>query len=269
MLRFKQTTVRIGLLAIILVVFYQFGWIKPLQRGVERILQPITSRIYSERDITKSSAGLSYSELQLAYEQLSDDFHQRTIEVGHIAFLENENAELRGLLNFSVSNTRNIVGADIIGKSVDPFGSVLFINQGSHQGIKEGNPVVAENGALVGVVISTEPQTAQVRRIDDNRSKIAATIFSEDKSIGVVEGLHGISLQMNFIPQNERIDIGDIVISSGLQEHISRGIAIGTVLSVEKEPYEPFQQADITPLVQIDKLSIVGVITEQPVVIPL
>ena len=52
---------------------------------------------------------------------------------------------------------------------------------------------------------------------------------------------------MNFIPQNETIEIGNTVVTSGFEDGIPRGLVIGTIETFEKEPYQPFQSAVIVP----------------------
>jgi rod shape-determining protein MreC len=67
---------------------------------------------------------------------------------------------------------------------------------------------------------------------------------------------------MNYIPQNEIIKVGDMVITSGLEENVPSGLLIGVIEAVEKEAYQPFQKAVITPSVDLTKIKQVLVITE-------
>ena len=85
--------------------------------------------------------------------------------------------------------------------------------------------------------------------------------MSRDRSIGIVEGGYEISIQMNFIPQNEELNVGDAIVTSGLEETIPRGLLIGRVEAVKKEAYEPFQQAVITPAAPLHALTVVTVLT--------
>ena len=102
-----------------------------------------------------------------------------------------------------------------------------------------------------------------VQLISDQYSKIAATVLNRDKSIGVVEGGFGLSLQMNFIPQNENISVGDNIITSGLEEEIPYGLILGYVDVVRKEPYQPFQKAILSSFVDISKAQNVSILLIQ------
>jgi rod shape-determining protein MreC len=65
---------------------------------------------------------------------------------------------------------------------------------------------------------------------------------------------------MTFIPQNETITPGDVIVTSGLEPLIPRGLTIGTIEAVEKEAYQPFQKAVLTPLASLNKLRVVSVL---------
>jgi rod shape-determining protein MreC len=121
--------------------------------------------------------------------------------------------------------------------------------------------VIVDNGLLVGKISHVELRSAIVQLLTDNKSKIAATVMNSQKSIGVVEGGYEISVQMNLIPQHELVSIGDMIITSGLETQIPRGLLIGRVEAIKKEIYQPFQQAVLTPLAPLESLTTVLVIT--------
>lgn len=179
-----------------------------------------------------------------------------------IALLLEENKELRAQLGFLSQKPYRHVGADVIGKTLDPVGNVVMIDRGEGDGIRPGNPVVAGDGIIVGKVVRAEDRRAHVALLHDPESRLAATVVSADKSIGLVEGGFGVSVRMNYIPQNERVNIGDMVVTSGLEPGIPRGLLIGTVAAVEKEAYQPFQRAVITPERALDKITVVSVIVQ-------
>jgi len=67
---------------------------------------------------------------------------------------------------------------------------------------------------------------------------------------------------MSLIPQNEEVAVGDIVITSGLEREVPYGLLIGEVSVVEKELYQPFQKAIISPYFTLQKIQKVLVITD-------
>jgi len=148
----------------------------------------------------------------------------------------------------------------IVGKNIENTERVVAISTGSDSGIKVGQPVVVLEGIIVGKVIRVEQNLSWVRLINDSNSKIAAVILNKERSQGVVEGGYGLSVNMNFIPRNEKVSVGETVVTSGLDPNTPKGLLLGTVAAVINEAYQPFQKAVLNPAVDLSKLTVVGVI---------
>lgn len=174
--------------------------------------------------------------------------------------LSQENNELRQLLAFHKKQPAPMVVANVVGKELLANDQTVLIDQGSKDGLAPDQPVITEEGILVGKILKVKPDIATVRLVNDNQSKISAAILNHDHSLGAVEGGYGISLRMNLIPRDEPVRIGDQVVSSGLEEKIPRGLLIGTVAVIENEPYKPFQQAVLDPITDLSKLTVVSVL---------
>jgi len=189
-----------------------------------------------------------------------EKYQTLVIEAARQKLLEEENQELRAQLNFLQSRAYQSIGADVIGKSVDPLRQTRWINRGAVHGVALGQPVVVQAGVLAGKIIQVEETAALVQLLTDHQSRVAATVANRDQSLGIIEGGYGISIRLNFIPQHETVPVGEMVVTSGLEPEIPRGLVIGTIEAVEKEAYQPFQQASVTPLIKGGKIRVVSVI---------
>ncbi len=176
-----------------------------------------------------------------------------------IRVLEEENSSLREQLKF-FAGTQKHVGADVIGRDLDPLGTTIIINQGARAGIELNRPVIVGNGLLIGKIARVNETTSVVRLLSDFESSVGATVANREKSLGVVEGGFGLAVRLDLIPQNEVIKPGDAVITSGLEAEIPRGLMIGTVEVIEKKPQEPFQQAVLKPAADLHSINAVSVI---------
>ena len=56
------------------------------------------------------------------------------------------------------------------------------------------------------------------------------------------------------------LNIGDVVVTSGLEEGMPRGLLIGTVEAVEKEAHQPFQTAVIKPFISFSKITLASIL---------
>lgn len=255
-----KTLVAFCIVIALLIVLHVLGWVRPIERFVRNIVEPGSRVLYSWSVTIAEENFDSPDELADAYKKLKRDLTANRIDEVRLALINSENETLREQLSFFEITTSTHIGANVVGKSIDPLSSTIRIDKGTDQGIQIGDPVIAGPGVLIGQITNADETRATVRLINDKHSRVAATLINHDKSIGLLEGGFGISVNMTFIPQNELISIGDLVVTSGLSDEIPRGLLIGTIQSVEKEPYRPFQKAAIEPALELDQLLVVSII---------
>lgn len=203
----------------------------------------------------------SPEELERAYAELRSAYRAQTVDMAELELARKENKELREQMRFLERSAFTRAGAEVIGKNIEPHSSTVVLNRGVEDGIAVGNPVIAGTGILVGKVKRVEKRTSIVQLLNDQESKIAAQVLNEEDSPGIVLGGYKISVRMRLIPQNENVQIGDLVVTSGLEEGIPKGLVIGRIEAVIKEAYQPFQEAIIVPTYPLEKLTTVSVLT--------
>ncbi|MEZ4709632.1 MAG: rod shape-determining protein MreC [Caldilineaceae bacterium] len=183
--------------------------------------------------------------------------------------VERENQALRELLNFAVTQpSLELRGAQIVarvlGQDSINFQNFILLDLGSEQGIEEGMPVVTNLG-LVGRITEVNPTTSKVLLISDSNSGVNA-ILSNSRVNGVIKGVPGGTLVMDYIPQDVVIAVGEDILTSGLTSEIGggrfpKGIPIGQVVQIIQSDEEVSQQAIVVPAVDFAKLDLVLVIT--------
>lgn len=174
--------------------------------------------------------------------------------------LREENGSLLNLLRYA-SSTVAAATAQIISVGTDNATQTVIIDRGSDDGIQAGAPVIAEKGILIGTILAVYGRESVVELITNNQSKIGARLFNKERSIGIAAGSHGLSVQIEMIPQNEIIAEGDLVVTSGIEKSIPRGLIIGKIAAIKKELSEPFQTARLALPLAFNKISWVTVLT--------
>lgn len=101
---------------------------------------------------------------------------------------------------------------------------------------------------------------AKVLLIIDPSSSVAALVQSS-RAPGLVSGRLGQDLVMDYIPQEETVSVGDVILTSGMSGNYPKELLIGQVLEVEQRDIDPFQRAIVRPSVSFEKLETVLVIT--------
>ncbi len=188
-----------------------------------------------------------------------DDFcRDLAIENVKLKIYQTENKTLKDILNFLQGTEDNFVLANIIGQRSEAGFNWFLLDQGADQGIQPGLAVVDEQGVLIGTIAKIEKSISYLRPIFDRHASLAADIITSnellepnthsDVASGIIQGEYGLTLKMKYIPLDKEIDIGDAVITAGLEENIRRGIIIGQVTEINKKPNAIFQQVIVKPL---------------------
>lgn len=263
--RFLKTLLFITTFVICIIVLHVFGLISGIERTFANILHRTSSNVYTV-SVWKNDAlediSMSPEEMIQALHELQDRYRDAIVDQAELVQLQDAYENIKLQLAFFSEYTVEYRTAHITAKNVDPFESSVSLHfENAESLFSLGAPAVTESGIFVGVVTQIQDSIVTVRLLGDGQTKIGASLLNKEKTIGVVEGGFGKSIRMNFIPQNERVSAGDIVVSSGLSEQIPYGLPIGVVEAVEKEPYQPFQSAIIAPLAKPNTLRILSIIT--------
>src|SRR5207245_2213001 len=121
-----------------------------------------------------------------------------------------------------------------------------------------GMTVVTPRG-LVGQVIEVTPNTSKVLLITDVSSSVDALVQS-NRAKGVVNGSRTANLTMTYIPQREKIQTGDRIVTSGLGGVYPSGVLVGMVTDVRQNDVDLFQDALVEPAVDFGRLEEVMII---------
>jgi rod shape-determining protein MreC len=223
----------------------------PLQNGLTALVTTFSDATQAVRDVGELRH--QNRELQRLVDHLMiDNVRLREIEAEHEALL--------GLLEFTQANpSYEYKAAAIIGRDPSNLLGYIFIDMGVNDGVQTDMPVVTERG-VVGHIVTAGPNSSKVLLITDPSSSVNA-LLQGSRTTGMVEGRVGGALIMKYIPQEEKIEEGDMVITSGLGGNFPKRLVIGQVVKVRQLDIESFQSAEVHPTVDFNHLEIVLVIT--------
>lgn len=190
----------------------------------------------------------------------------KRLKLENQALLEykSEALRLKQALEFKNSNLEiyTLTAARVIGRSPSNWHQVIIIDKGENEGIEKDMPVITPEG-LVGVVTSTSKNSSYVSLLTDRSVAIGVLIQETRETNGIVEGTGDSHiLRMTNIPYYSVINENDNIITSGLSLIYPKGIRIGKVTKVYREPGGLLLSADIKPAVNFDKLEEVLIITD-------
>jgi len=163
-----------------------------------------------------------------------------------------ENDRLKRLLDFRDSLPQNAVGVRIIGYGLKPWKKSILLNKGSTQGIKPASPLVVPSG-LVGRIVDVGLISSQAILLTDPESRVTAVTVNS-RAQGIVEGNGTQKLRLRYLNLDDSIEVGEIVVTSGLSDFYPKSLRIGRVESVERDPDGLHLSATIQPAVRFSKV---------------
>lgn len=193
--------------------------------------------------------------------ELEDRLAQFQSELVELREVASDYDRLSRLLNYESSRqnedylTANVIASD------DPntLLRTIMIDRGSRDGVTRGMAVVTDQGML-GRVLRVAAGASQVLLITDPSSAISARLQTSRTQGSVVGDLSG-NLTMTFIPLTAQVNVGDLVMTSGLGGNLPSDMVLGQVTSVQQFESELYQEATIRSLNNFDTLEIVLIVT--------
>lgn len=166
---------------------------------------------------------------------------------------------LSALVDFArVHPDNRYVATSVIGRDPSPFMKYVIINRGSDDGLRRGMPVVTSQG-LVGRVAAVTAGAGRVELITDPASSVNVRLEPAGAQAVLVGSVTG-ELTLDMIPQSASVQVGDLVLTSGLGGNYPSNILIGQITSVRRRETDLFQRATVQPVVDFTKLEILLII---------
>ena len=157
-----------------------------------------------------------------------------------------------------------LVPARVINNSLRAVDNYLTLNVGAADGVQSGLGVMSPNG-VVGQVKSVSAHYATVFSILHSKMAIAAKI-KRDGTFGSVKwpGEDYSHALLDYIPRQNRLVVGDSVVTSGYNAVFPEGVLVGTVESFVKEPDKNFWTVRLRLGVDFSRLTYVYVVHNRP-----
>jgi rod shape-determining protein MreC len=195
-----------------------------------------------------------YIDLRAAHrqnEQLKSEVDQLRIRNNELETQAGEAARLESLLNFRDAHPdAPMLAAQVIGASADPTSHTLFVNRGERDHVRRNLPVITPDG-VVGKIVEVFPSASQVLLINDKDGAVGA-LFVDSRTQGIVKGTGDPEPHMDYVSNDEKVQAGEEIVTSGMDRIFPKGFPIGVVESAA--PGNPFQNIRVKTAVRLDRL---------------
>jgi len=169
-----------------------------------------------------------------------------------------ENERLRKLLSFSAQREETMVGARVIGVDATSWFRSITIDRGTADQIREGMSVVSAYG-VIGRVVTCSEHSSRVLLVIDASSKLS-TLIERTRARAICRG-DGDGMSLDYLPLTDDVQVGDLLVTSGLGGGFPKGLIVGAVTHVDKRGFDMFQTVKVEPAVDFEHLEEVLVIS--------
>jgi rod shape-determining protein MreC len=190
-------------------------------------------------------------------EQLKRENDSLKLQITQLQSKAAEADRLAGLLKFRQTNVDvPMVSARVIGGSADSASQTIYLDRGSRDGIRQNMGVITPDG-VVGKVIESYRDTSQVLLLTDKDSGVGAMLV-DSRIQSPVGGTGEPLLVMKYIPNDDDVNSGERVVTSGMDRIFPRDLPVGTIAEIK--PGNPFKQIRVRPAANLERLEEVFVL---------
>jgi rod shape-determining protein MreC len=191
-------------------------------------------------------------------EDLKRENDRLKLEVTQLQSRVAEAARLETLLNFRESHQQvPMLGARVIGASADSASRTIYIDRGERDGVQKNMGVITPDG-IVGKVIEAFAGTSQVLLLTDKDSGVGA-MLANSRIQSPVGGTGEPRLDMKYVANDDKVEVGERVVTSGMDRIFPRDLPVGTVTEVRSG--SPFKAIRVEPAANLERLEEVIVLT--------
>jgi rod shape-determining protein MreC len=245
-----QVNARAGVPVLEAVVFGVFARVQGVTAAVASSVRQVWRGYIGLRGVRAENAALKQqlaaAQIQLQQERASADRVRGLVEL----------LELRDRTNLETT------AAEIIAAGATPDFRTLTIDKGSRHGIRPDMAVIAAAG-VVGRIVVPSGGAAKVQLLID-RNAAAGAIVERSRAQGLVVGTGEERLRMEYVSEIADVEVGDTIVTSGIDGIYPKGFVIGSVATVEKSS-SGFKEIAVRPAVDFTTLEqVLVVLTSSP-----
>jgi rod shape-determining protein MreC len=167
-----------------------------------------------------------------------------------------EMRRVEALAAFRETSPSTLLVARVIGGGASDQSRVIVLNKGREDGVRTDMAVVTADG-VVGKVKGAFTGSSQVLLITDEESGVGA-LLEKSRIHGVLRGQNFDECQLRYVLNDEKVEKGEQLFTSGEDRVFPKGFPIGTVSAVEGG--SDFKKITVKPAASLNRLENVFIV---------
>lgn len=172
-----------------------------------------------------------------------------------------ENKRLKEILSLKGQWPNYVATAKVIARGYDRMLNTIIIDKGKNSGIKKDMAVVTVRG-LVGKIYSVKDNFSEVLLLRDPNFSVAVRL-QKSRYEGVISGSGHKYCLLKYIPPEEVVERGEVVVTSGLDGIFPAGLPVGVISDFRKEGIEFFLDIKVVPFESDKKIEEVVILSNE------
>lgn len=214
-------------------------------------LQKIVSKVADEMgDFTEDYVGLW--SVRAENKRLRTLVEKYMTELGEYREAYRTYLHLQTLLEFKEKQEFRLLAARVVGKDPAYWFQTILLDRGKADDVLEGMVVLAPEG-VVGQVIHVSEHYAKVLLANAPSSAIDAMV-QKNRVRGILKGAGEKGFVLNYVLKNTDVAVGDHVVTAGIGGVFASGIPLGVVTAVREKERGMFQEIEVQPAVDFQRL---------------
>nr|VFK31443.1 MAG: rod shape-determining protein MreC [Candidatus Kentron sp. MB] len=237
----------------LMITDYRSGYLDSTRAVLSTLISPLHYAIdtpiriiYWAHDHLATYTALMKENVRLRHQLLLNQ-----VRLGKFSDLEAENARLRQLLGSAEKIGEKVMITEIMAVDMNPLRRQIMIDKGTHDGVIVGHSLVDIKGVM-GQVIQTAPLLSTVLLITDPSHALPVQVNRNGfRSIALGTGQD--LLELSYIPTNADLDVGDVLVTSGLGGKFPSGYPVGEITQLERDTGQPFARIMVKPYAWLER----------------
>jgi rod shape-determining protein MreC len=206
------------------------------------------------------STYLDWKNTRAENHRLRDEVQRLRVEGLRVREMTEENRRLRALLELRQRLPLATLPGEVIAREWGGWVRSLTVNRGRGDHVARLTGVISPEG-LVGRVVEVRPGASIVQVLTDPASTVGAHVV-RTRTQGIVEGDPRGNIRLKFMARDAAgIQVGDVIVTSGVGGLIPRGIPVGTVRAIDDRGGALFHYAALEPAVDFSRIDEVLLLT--------
>ena len=185
-----------------------------------------------------------------------------------LKLMETENKELLAMAGYKQQNDRlTLLSARVVGVSLGDLHEYFFLDKGAADGVREDMVITSSEG-IAGVVDQVYRHYSRFMLVSASQSRIGVKVLRrESRAVGVLtgKGVDRALLQAEYFSRDDDIQVGDMLVTSGIGGKYPSGLYVGKVREVETDVTGLQKLARIEPAANLNHLDRVFVVLREDV----